>query len=99
MHSRALIFGASTSAGFSATALIEFLRRVDWVSLVAFVGSIVSTAVGIWIARRSELTRAEIERVHQLRQAERDEQLADVLAELKIHQIKESGEHPKPEAN
>lgn len=80
------VLAAGSSAGFSAAALWEFLREVNWGSTIALVGSVASTAVAYYISRRAELTRAEIERQHLVRQAARDEDLADVLNRLKIRE-------------
>jgi hypothetical protein len=82
-------YAAGSSAGFSFAALIEFLRSVNWSSALALAGSIASRLVACHITHRSQLARAEIEREHQLRQAKRDEDLADTLAAIRKHQIEE----------
>jgi hypothetical protein len=92
MHDRGILFATGTSAGFSFAALMEFLRQVNMGSAVALIGSITSTALAWYITRRSEMIRADIERQHQVRQAARDEDLADTLAAIRRHQIKDSAE-------
>jgi hypothetical protein len=90
MHDRGILFATGTSAGFSFAALMEFLRQVNVGSAIALIGSITSTALAWYITRRSEMIRADIEHQHQLRQAARDEDLADTLAAIRKHQIKDS---------
>jgi hypothetical protein len=92
MHHRGILFATGTSAGFSFAALMEFLRQVNVGSAIALFGSIVSTALAWYITRRSELIRADIEHQHLLRQAARDEDLADALAAIRKHQIKDTVE-------
>jgi hypothetical protein len=102
MHDRGILFATGTSAGFSFAALMEFLRQVNVGSAVALIGSITSTALAWYITRRSEMIRADIERQHQVRQAARDEDLADALAAIRRHQIKDSAErqsHERPETH
>ena len=88
LHDRGVLLASGSSAAFAGGALWEFMRRVDWPSAIALVGSIASTAVAWYISRRAELTRAEIERERLLRQAQRDEQFADLLNELRIAQAR-----------
>jgi hypothetical protein len=92
MHDRGILFATGTSAGFSFAALMEFLRQLNLGSAIALVGSITSTALAWYITRRTEMTRADIERQHQIRQAARDEDLADALAAIRMHQIKDTAE-------
>lgn len=84
--SRPLVFASSTSTGFSLVALVEYARHVDWTSLLALAGSVISTGIGWYIAHRNELLRAKVERDHIERQAVRDEQLADLITAMKIEQ-------------
>lgn len=90
MHDRGLLFATHTSAAFSFAALMAFLRQVNAGSAIALIGSITSTALAWYITHRSEMIRADIERHHQVRQAARDEDLADALAAIRKHQIKDS---------
>ncbi len=92
MHDRNILFVIGSSTGFSVAAFVEFLRHVNMGSALALIGSIVSTGLAWYITRRTELVRAEIERQHQLRQAARDEDLADALAAIRKHQIKDTAE-------
>ncbi len=92
MHDRGILFATGSSTGFSLAAFVEFLIHVNMGSALALFGSIASTALAWYITRRTELVRAEIEHQHQLRQAARDEDLADALAEIRKHQIQESVE-------
>ncbi len=92
MHDRGILFATGSSAGFSFAAFVEFLKHVNAGSALALVGSIASTALAWYITRRTEMVQAEIERQHQLRQAARDEDLADALAAIRKHQIQDSTE-------
>lgn len=96
MHDRGIFFATGSSAGFSFAALVEFLRHVNVGSALALAGSIASTTLAWYITRRSEMIRADIERQHQLRQAARDEDLADALAAIRRHQLQDSVEKNKP---
>lgn len=88
---RGLVIASGSSAGFALTAFWEFARQVNWANALTLFGSVASTAVAIYIARRADLTRAEIDRQHQLRQARRDEDLADLLNRLKIREAEQDG--------
>jgi hypothetical protein len=90
MHDRGIFFATGSSAGFSLAALLEFLRHVNIGSGLALAGSLASTALAWYITRRSEMIRAQIERQHLLRQAARDEDLADALAAIRRQQIQET---------
>jgi hypothetical protein len=97
MQDRGIFFATGTSAGFSFAALMEFLRQVNVGSALALIGSIASTVAAWYITRRSEMIRADIERQHHLRQAARDEDMADALAAIRKHQIKDSAERESHE--
>lgn len=95
MHrSGSICFGAA--GGFTLTALADFVARVDWISLIGLVGSITSTVIAWYIARRQELARTEVQVEHMRRQAKRDELLEDLAAELKAHRARIEAGLPTP---
>ena len=87
------LFGVSTA--LSGATVLELLRGVNWVAALPAAGSIIAAVVSWILARRSEITRQTIELEHAVKQAKRDEQLAELLHELKVRQI-ESGQYPQP---
>lgn len=79
MYNRAIFATSGASTGFSAAALWEWARTPSAASSLAFVGSVASTLVGWYLARRAEL-----------RERDRQDRFLDAVVNLKIRQL-ESG--------
>jgi hypothetical protein len=84
---RPTLFATGASSGFSLTALGGVLTHTNWVSILSFIGSATATGVSWYLSRRYEIARAELELKHIEAQAERDEKVADALADLRVRKI------------
>lgn len=83
-HTPVIYATAGTSAGFTTGALMEFLRRVDWPSFLAFVGSVVATGIGWYQAARA--AKREQDRLD--REMARDAHIADLVTELQAQKLR-----------
>ncbi len=80
MYGKPLYLASGVTSVITADGLIQFLARLDWQSFLGFLGSASVMALGWYISRRQEL-----------RQAAREEQLADLVQAMKIREILDKG--------
>ena len=79
---RTILMATGSSGGFSFAALVEFLRAMNWPNFLTFVGSVISTAIALYISARS----AKREQDHLDRQQRTADDLAELLARTKVQQ-------------
>lgn len=81
-----LCFGTAT--GFSLAGLLEALRSPSTLGWLTFLGSVVSTAAGIWIAERKRSDRGRAD------QAAAELQLRTVRLLERLELFERAADHP-----
>jgi hypothetical protein len=77
---RTILLATGTSGGLSFAALLELLRAVNWVNLLTFLGTVVSTGIALYVSARS----AKREQDHLDRQAKMADDIAELAAREKL---------------